>query len=114
MGEASAARRYERAAALHRRLERLSSVLERLGGVLRATHACSRLVLARHPVEDRFDAFWIVSGRVVDWGPFELDADDLARRTEAAIDRVPAERRHRVATADEADEGRTGAGWPAG
>src|SRR4051794_34881957 len=68
MRAASDARRYERAAVLHRRLERLSVVLGRLGGVLLATHACSRIVLASHPVKERFDAFWLVAGRVLDWG----------------------------------------------
>ena len=37
--------------------------------MLRATHAAPRLVLARHPVKERFDAFWLVRGRLVDWGP---------------------------------------------
>ena len=69
MAEASAERRYERAAALRRRRDRLAWVLERLEGVLRATHAAPRLVLARHPVKERFDAFWLVRGRLVDWGP---------------------------------------------
>ena len=63
------AERYERAAALLRRRERLAWVLERLDGVLRATHTAPRLVLAQHPVKERFDAFWIVQGRLVDWGP---------------------------------------------
>ena len=69
MREAAAEHRYERAAALLRRRERLAWVLERLEGVLRATHAAPRLVLARHPVKERFDAFWLVRGRLVDWGP---------------------------------------------
>ena len=69
MREAAAERRYERAAALLRRRERLAWVLERLEGVLRATHAAPRLVLARHPVKERCDAFWLVRGRLVDWGP---------------------------------------------
>src|SRR5262245_53471692 len=46
---ASAARRYERAAWLQRRKVRLQALLERLGGVLRATHTGARLVLAPHP-----------------------------------------------------------------
>ena len=69
MREAAPSARYERAAALLRRRERLAWVLERLDGVLRATHAAPRLVLARHPVKERFDAFWLVRGRLVDWGP---------------------------------------------
>jgi DNA polymerase III subunit epsilon len=111
MRAASDARRYERAAALQRRLERMSVVLGRLGGVLRATHACSRLVLARHPVKERFDSFWIVGGRVLDWGPLPGDAGEVAARTEAALERVRAERRPRVATAEEADEVRIVGGW---
>ena len=67
---ASAERRYERAAWLQRRRARLESLLDRLGGVLRATHTGARLVLAPHPeAAGRFDAIWIAGGRVVDWGP---------------------------------------------
>ncbi len=68
--EASAEQRYERAAWLQRRRKRLEALLDRLGGVLRATHTGARLVLAPHPeVAGRFDAIWIAGGRVVDWGP---------------------------------------------
>src|SRR5205809_5297786 len=49
MGEASAAQRYERAAVLLRRRERLTALVARLSGVLEAAHARSRLVLAKHP-----------------------------------------------------------------
>jgi DNA polymerase III subunit epsilon len=80
MLEASAERRYERAEVLHRRRERMAGVLARLGGVLRATHSCSRLVLARHPAKPRLDAFWIVGGRVRDWGPLP-DLAELEERT---------------------------------
>ena len=67
---ASAEQAYERAAWLQRRRRRLESLLGRLGGALRAAHAGSRLVLAPHPSDpERADAFWIVGGRVVDWGP---------------------------------------------
>ncbi len=66
--EASAARRYERAAALVRRRERLEGVIARLGGMLRAVHAVPRLILAAHPTAERWDALWIVGGRVADWG----------------------------------------------
>src|SRR5581483_6051285 len=58
MREAAAERRYERAEVLRRRRERLAGLLGRLGGVLHATHASSRLVLARHPAKPRPDAFW--------------------------------------------------------
>ena len=61
--------RYERAAWLQRRRDRLEALLDRLGGVLRATHTGARLVLAPHPeAAGRFDAIWIAGGRVVDWG----------------------------------------------
>ena len=49
MREASGERRYERAAALLRRRERLEWLLERLEGVLRATHSAPRLVMASTP-----------------------------------------------------------------
>ena len=86
MREASAARRYERAATLRRRAERLERVLGRLDGVLRAVHAAPQLVLARHPAKERFDAFWLVDGRVADWGPLP-GPSELAERTEAALAR---------------------------
>ena len=85
MLEASSERRYERAEVLNRRRERMAGVLARLGGVLRATHSCSRLVLARHPSKPRLDAFWIVGGRVRDWGPLP-DLPELEERTEALGD----------------------------
>ncbi len=84
MREASEARRYERAATLRRRAERLERVLGRLDGVLRAVHAAPQLVLARHPAKERFDAFWLVDGRVADWGPLP-GPSELAERTEAAL-----------------------------
>jgi DNA polymerase-3 subunit epsilon len=84
MREASAGERFERAAWLRRRRERLAVLLERLGGVIAATHARPRLVLAEHPRGERFDAFWLVGGRVVDWGPLG-DVDDVWARTAAAL-----------------------------
>ena len=57
-------------------------ILDRLGGALEATHAHARLVLAAHPVDpQRQDAFWLVGGRLVDWG---AAPDDTARSTSAA------------------------------
>ena len=79
MREASDDRRFERAAALLRRRERLAWVLERLEGVLRATHAAPRLALARHPVKERWDAFWLVRGRLVDWGALPSHSELLER-----------------------------------
>ncbi len=88
MREASAARRYERALALRRRARRLGAILERLGGVLEATHARPRLLLAAHPAQPgSFDAFWLVGGRLVDWGPLPADAGGLGERTQSALRR---------------------------
>jgi DNA polymerase-3 subunit epsilon len=128
MRAAAAERRYERAAWLRRRLRRLEAVLGRLGGVLQATHAQPRLVLAGHPTEARFDAFWLVGGRVADWGAVarddrgvdrggvDLDARDalaaLAARTEAALSRLGGHRG--VGThvpPDEVDEVRIVGNW---
>jgi DNA polymerase-3 subunit epsilon len=86
MRSAAAQRAYERAAWLRRRARRLGLIVERLGGVLEATHARPRLVLAEHPSDKRRDAFWLVGGRLVDWGPMP-DLDELERRTEAALAR---------------------------
>jgi DNA polymerase-3 subunit epsilon len=109
VAEASAERRYERAAALVRRRDRLAWVLERLEGVLRATHSAPRLVLARHPVKERFDAFWLVRGRLVDWGPLP-GPSALIERTERALDPPPG---RAVVPADEVDEVRIVASWVA-
>ncbi len=87
MHAASQALNFERAGTLHRRHERLAGVLGRLGGVLRATHASSRLVVARHPTKPAYDAFWLVAGRVADWGPLPEDPGELAARAEAILDR---------------------------
>jgi DNA polymerase III subunit epsilon len=109
IAEASAEARYERAAALLRRRGRLAWVLERLDGVLRATHAAPRLVMARHPVKERFDAFWLVRGRLVDWGPLP-GPSELLERTERALDHPTG---RTVVPADEVDEVRIVAGWVA-
>jgi DNA polymerase-3 subunit epsilon len=89
MREAAQTRRYERAAWLRRRHERLEQLLGRLGGVLRATHARSRLVVAPHPHgARRWDALWLVAGRVADWGVLP-GRDELRRRTHAALATAP-------------------------
>jgi DNA polymerase III subunit epsilon len=86
MRRAAAEQAFERAAWLRRRHERLESLLARMGGMLRAAHATARLVLVPHPTATgRLDAFWIVSGRVVDWGALPEDPEDLHARTEEAL-----------------------------
>jgi DNA polymerase-3 subunit epsilon len=90
MRVASAAQQYERAAWLRRRHARLRGLLAKLGGVLRATHAGTRLVLGRHPsAHGRFDAFWIAGGRVVDWGPLPGAPEELLARSVAAVRATP-------------------------
>jgi DNA polymerase III subunit epsilon len=108
MREASEARRYERAASLLRRRERLEPLLERLEGMLGAIHDRPRLVLAAHPVKERYDVFWLVQGRVADWGPLP-GFDELRERTSAALSQV----RPRQATVrpEEVDEVRIVAAW---
>jgi DNA polymerase-3 subunit epsilon len=107
--EASEAQHYERAAGLLRRRDRLAWVLDKLEGVLRATQAAPRLVLARHPVKDRFDAFWILRGRVLDWGPLP-GSEELAQRTHALLERSSGHARAPLPP-DEVDEVRIVAGW---
>ena len=88
--EATAEQNFERAAWLQRRRERLEGLVRRLGGLLRATHAGTRLVLAPHPEKrGRFDAFWIAGGRVVDWGALPAARDELLTRTAAAVRAAP-------------------------
>jgi DNA polymerase III subunit epsilon len=108
MREAAAERRFERAEVLRRRRERMAGLLERLDGVLRATSACSRLVLARHPAKPRFDAFWILAGRVIDWGPLG-PLTELLARTDAALAKAP--RCDAPVPVDEVDEVRIAGAW---
>jgi DNA polymerase-3 subunit epsilon len=89
MRAAAAQRRYEQAAALRRRRGRLATILGRLGGVLEATHARPRLVIAPHPSDaDRREAFWLAGGRLVDSGPLPGDAGELERRNAEAVRRA--------------------------
>jgi DNA polymerase III subunit epsilon len=85
MRDAAAQQQFERAAWLRRRAQRLRSILAGLDGMLEATHARPRLVLAVHPHERSFDAFWLAGGRLLDWGPLSGDLDELERRTAAAL-----------------------------
>lgn len=101
MAEAASAQRYERAAVLLRRRDRLAALVGRLSGLLEATHARSRLVLARHPAKERWDAFWVVAGTVADWGPLP-GVDEMAERTAAALAGRP--RSRRATTPDQVDE----------
>jgi len=109
MREAAAAQAFERAAWLHRRHARLESLLGRLGGVLRAAHAGARLVLVPHPsAAGRLDAFWVVGGRVIDWGALPSDPADLHARTEEALAAGPGGGQLRP---DELDEVRLVGAW---
>jgi DNA polymerase-3 subunit epsilon len=83
MRAAAGQERFERAAWLRRRRVRLAELLERLGGAVAATHARPRLVLASHPEVARFDALWLVGGRVADWAPLSDPADVWARTQKA-------------------------------
>jgi DNA polymerase-3 subunit epsilon len=84
MRAAAAQERFERAGWLRRRRVRLAELLKRLGGAVAATHARPRLVLAAHPEVARFDALWLVGGRVADWAPLS-DPADVWARTERAL-----------------------------
>src|SRR3954452_11322034 len=102
LAEASAAQKYERAAVLLRRRDRLAALVGRLSGLLEATHARSRLVLARHPSKERWDAFWIAAGSVADWGALPSDPEELAERTASALGAKP--RRRQGTTPEQVDE----------
>ncbi len=112
MRAASAAQQYERAAWLRRRHARLRGLLAKLGGVLRATHAGTRLVLARHPsAGERYDAVWIAGGRVADWGRLPDDPQELLTRTAAALRAAPRPGIGGWLPPDEVDEARIVGGW---
>ncbi len=114
MREAAAAQAFERAAWLRRRHVRLESLLGRLGGVLRAAHAGARLLLVPHPsAVGRLDAFWIVGGRVMDWGALPADRDDLHARTDEALRAAGPGGSTGWLPADELDEVRLVGAWTA-
>ena len=60
-------------------------------------------------MKERFDAFWIVQGRLIDWGPLP-GPSELAERTDAALSRPPG---RTAIPADEIDEIRIVASWVA-
>jgi DNA polymerase III subunit epsilon len=122
MRAAADERSYERAAWLRRRHDRLEVLLGRVRGMLRATHVGSRLVLAPHPARPRWDALWVVGGRVADWAPLaagdgeeERVVAELERRTVAVLARrAPAPAggaRAAHVPAGEVDEIRIVSGW---
>ena len=111
MGRAAAERRYERAAVLRDRRERIAELLARLGGLVRAVHAGSRAVLAKHPVKPEWDLFWVAGGRVVEWGPLPEQLPGLRERAEQlGGDRASAP----VVAPDEVHEVRIVSSWLAG
>ncbi|HKG17787.1 MAG TPA: exonuclease domain-containing protein [Solirubrobacteraceae bacterium] len=111
MSAAAAELKFERAAALRRRHKRLAVLLERLEGVLRAAHAAPRLVLAPGAARTAgFDAFWLVGGRVADWGPAPGELE-LERRTSLALASRPPPGAPGSIHPDEVDEARIVATW---
>ena len=111
MRAAAAERQYERAEWLNRRLGRLRTLLSRLDGVLAATHARPRLVLAPHPSKPEWDAFWLAGGRVADWGELPSASAELAERTAAAARAARSGERTAFVPAEAVDEMRIVGGW---
>jgi DNA polymerase-3 subunit epsilon len=107
---AAAEERYERAGWLRRRRERLAVLLERLGGAVAATHAEPRLVLAAHPTRSRYDALWLIGGRVADAAPL-TDPQDAWARTERALRGGDGRGATACATPDEVGEMRIATTW---
>ena len=110
MREAAAERRFERAEAIRRRRERLLGLVDRLRGLLCAVHARPRLLLAAHPTKARFDVFWVVGGRVVDWGALP-PLPELSGRTRAAAARAAGCRKATVLDPGDVDEVRIVSSW---
>lgn len=67
ISSAARQRRYERAAWLLRRRERLQRLLGRLAGLARAVGADDMLLAAAHPLGGRHDLLWVAGGRVRAW-----------------------------------------------
>jgi DNA polymerase-3 subunit epsilon len=110
MRAAAAEERFERAGWLRRRRIRLAELLDRLGDVVVATHARPRLVLAAHPEVARFDALWLVGGRLADWTPLSEPADVWAR-TQHALRGGDGRGATACATPDEIGELRIATTW---
>jgi hypothetical protein len=66
--------------------------------------------VAPHPAKPRFDAFWVVAGRVADWGPLPT-GDELVERTRAALARRPARQVGSAVPPAEVDEVRIVHAW---
>jgi DNA polymerase-3 subunit epsilon len=84
VAEAAADQRFERAAWLRRRRERLRVLLRRAGPGLAVTPSRPIFVLADAPDGDAWEAFWLVGGRVADWGPLPEPAQ-VVERSAAAL-----------------------------
>jgi DNA polymerase-3 subunit epsilon len=110
MRAAAAEQRFERAGWLRRRRQRLAVLLERVGGAMSATHARPRLVLASHPEQARFDALWLVGGRVADSAPL-VSAEDAWERTQRALRGGDGRGRTASATPEEVQELRIATTW---
>jgi len=104
VADAAAEQRYERAAWLRRRRERIAALIARLGPGLAAAASRPRLVLADAPEGDAWEAFWLVGGRV-SGGPLG-DLDEMVERTRAAL-----RAGGRPLTAAEAAAARTAETW---
>jgi DNA polymerase-3 subunit epsilon len=111
MRRAAAERKYERAAVLRDRRERIAELLRRLGGLVRAVHSGSRAVLAKHPVKAEWDLFWVAGGRVAEWGSLRDQLPQLS----TASDRLAAgPSKPPVVPAEEVHEVRIVSSWLAG
>ena len=78
---------------------------------MRAVHSGSRAVLAKHPVKPAWDLFWVVGGRVADWGSL----DDRLPALRAEAERLAGTRASPpVVAPDEVHEVRIVSSWLAG
>ena len=102
--------RYERAAWLRRRRERIAALVHAFDGALAATHARPQLVLAPHPRRPCFDAFWLVGGRVAEWAALE-SVPDVRERTAAVLAQTGAARATARLPAEAVSEARIVQTW---